>query len=321
MYRVFLGAPSKDDVDKDALSYQWRTISSKDRLPPQSDTQLRDYVLPPATLEAVNSRISLVYQNVIFDDGDPEESYALQKDFGAGEHTTLITWDPTQAEQSRVNVTGPSFLRDSVEVSGIQSQEKSLENDETQLESCNYSDASSIARFPTFHFDLHALTGLGDLEKITGKVSRKVNILLAVLEVEGPDTIRIKKGADAGKEVYILKTILGDEEGRMCKLTAWRDIAELWGGAGAAVGVKRGDVVFLEDVMANLEPGSTCSLSASPYMRSRVTICYRTLPYAHEDGQLRPDLRLGMSDPCVNKVAAVVRWFEHMAGLPAAPIS
>ena len=137
-----------------------------------------------------------------------------------------------------------------------------MENDDTQAESYNYSDASSIARFPTFHFDLHSLTGLGDLEKATGKVSKKINILLAVLEVEGPDTIRIKKGVDAGKEVYLLKMILGDEEGRMCKLTAWRDIAELWGGVGAAVGVKRGDVVLLEGKLYQLRAGlSYCNFS------------------------------------------------------------
>ena len=41
------------------------------------------------------------------------------------------------------------------------------------------------------------------------------------------------------------------------------------------------------------------------------------MPYTHEDGRLRPDLRLGESDPSVRKVAAVVLWFQHMAGLPS----
>ncbi|KAF5343461.1 hypothetical protein D9758_011848 [Tetrapyrgos nigripes] len=54
-------------------------------------------------------------------------------------------------------------------------------------------------------------------------------MLLAVLEVEGPDTIRTKKGPDAGKEISILKMVLGDEEGNVCKLVAWREIAEVWG--------------------------------------------------------------------------------------------
>jgi hypothetical protein len=44
-------------------------------------------------------------------------------------------------------------------------------------------------------------------------------------------------------------------------------------------------------------------------------ICYRTMPSTHEDGRFRPDLRLGMIDAAVRKVAAVVSWFEEMAGL------
>jgi hypothetical protein len=44
---------------------------------------------------------------------------------------------------------------------------------------------------------------------------------------------------------------LGDEEGNVCKLVAWREIAEIWGGVSAdneseSVGVKRGDVVLIQ---------------------------------------------------------------------------
>jgi hypothetical protein len=39
------------------------------------------------------------------------------------------------------------------------------------------------------------------------------------------------------------------------------------------------------------------------------------MPYDEEDRQLRPDLRLGMSEPSVRKVQNVVSWFERMAGL------
>jgi hypothetical protein len=69
-----------------------------------------------------------------------------------------------------------------------------------------------------------------------------VNVLLATLEVEGPDTVHVKKGPDAGKEVSVLKMILGDEDGSVCKLTAWREVADAWG----ALGVKRGDIIYLE---------------------------------------------------------------------------
>jgi len=70
-------------------------------------------------------------------------------------------------------------------------------------------------------------------------------VLLAVLEVDGPNTIRIKKGLDAGKEVSLLSLVLGDEEGMVCKLTAWREIADAWGG-GEGPGVKRGDILYIE---------------------------------------------------------------------------
>ncbi|KAF6761318.1 hypothetical protein DFP72DRAFT_1165765 [Ephemerocybe angulata] len=145
---------------------------------------------------------------------------------------------------------------------------------------------------------------------------RKMCFLLAVLEVEGPDVITIWKGREAGKQVGILKGILGDEEGRVCKFTGWREVAEEWGGVGEGEGWKRGDVVYLESLTAECEPSMSPTLTASPNLKSKMTVCYRTMPHAHEDRAFRPDLRLGESDSCVRKVASVVRWFERMAGLP-----
>jgi hypothetical protein len=75
-----------------------------------------------------------------------------------------------------------------------------------------------------------------------------VTILVAALEVEGPDTITIKKGADAGKQISLLKMILGDEDGNVCKLAAWRDIADHWGGSATYPAVKRGDICFIESM-------------------------------------------------------------------------
>jgi hypothetical protein len=69
------------------------------------------------------------------------------------------------------------------------------------------------------------------------------------------------------------------------------------------------------DVSATTTPATTPNLTASPYLHSTMTICYRTMPYTHEDRRLRPDLRLGKSDVGVRKVGAVVEWFERMAGL------
>ncbi|CAA7264924.1 unnamed protein product [Cyclocybe aegerita] len=273
------------------------------------------------------------------------------------EQITMLTWPPTALNESasmlsfsRANdmhsnlggpsgfnlnsTTGPSFIfniseRETQARHDAQTQSRFLE---TQAESQSYqesrsiSDANaSIARFPSFHFNLHSLTPLSSISSNaknklglalpTAKTQRKVNLLVVVLEVEGPDTIRVKKGVDAGKEVSVLKLILGEEDGSVGKLTAWREVAEEWGGAGKKVGVKRGDVVHLENVMATCDPASSTTLSASPYLSSAFTICYRTMPYTHEDGRLRPDLRLGASEPSVRKVAAVVRWFENVAGL------
>jgi hypothetical protein len=76
-----------------------------------------------------------------------------------------------------------------------------------------------------------------------------VNVLVTVLEVEGPDTIRITKGREVGKEVSLLKLVIGDEDGQVCRLTAWREVAERWGGALLnETSVKRGDVVYLQSM-------------------------------------------------------------------------
>lgn len=157
-------------------------------------------------------------------------------------------------EDGQANVTGPSFLSDKSSAGPFEGNSTTSSQLETQPDSLldtqesfrNYSDASSIARFPTFHFNLHSLTSLSQLSENKFKGSIKVNVLLAVLEVEGPDTIRIKKGREAGKEIAILKMILGDEEGTACKLTAWREVAEEWGGSGESVAAKRGDIVHIE---------------------------------------------------------------------------
>ena len=153
--------------------------------------------------------------------------------------TTFVTWPPTPA----VNTTGaPSFLR----LSGSLPQ-ATYETQETGS-SIEYSDTSSIARFPNFQFSLHKVTLLSSLcaAAKSGKGSRKVNVLLAALEVQGPDTVRVKKGFDAGQEVSILKLVLADEQGSVCKLTAWRDVADAWGGFGHFPGLKRGDIVYFE---------------------------------------------------------------------------
>lgn len=306
-FRVFLGAPSVSDLKKEpAGSYTWKTIE-----PPLAETS-QALLYPPATLEAASRRISLFYQNIIFDDSDEEafdQELVGQIAWPEGsqpfmnEQTTVITWPPTPV----ADTTGvPSFLRTS------QSQSQPAAMDETQeTTSVSYSDASSIARFPHFQVSLHKVSSLAFLYSEKLARGRKVNVLLATLEVEGPDTVHVKKGLDAGKEVSVLKMILGDEDGSVCKLTAWRDVADAWG----ALGVKRGDIIYLENLAPTCEPGSSITLTASPYNKPTAEICFRTMPYTREDDRLRPDLRLGKSDAAVKKVAVLAKWFEQMAGL------
>ncbi|KAJ7755226.1 hypothetical protein B0H16DRAFT_1541468 [Mycena metata] len=307
---VFLGAPRASEIHRSPSEYHWQTVSSK--LAPEP-SQGAPYL--PATLEAASRRISLMYQNVIFDDKDGGPQDDLRCTIIGDE--SFITWPPTgpgDESESEDEKSVPSFLNVSKSMAQTDALlESQFETQESQ--SYNYSDASSIARFPAFHFSLNALTSLTSLAKSRVKGTQKVTLLLAVLEVDGPDSFVFKKGKDAGKESFVLKMILGDEDGNVCKLTAWREVAQDWGGCGDDVGAKRGDILLLTDVMAAFEPGAAVTLTASPWQNPKLEICYRTMPYTHEDQRLRPDLRLGASDASVRKVAAVVRWFEGMAGL------
>ncbi|KAI0076131.1 hypothetical protein K474DRAFT_1645534 [Panus rudis PR-1116 ss-1] len=316
-YHIFLGAPSSKDIhsNKDTQS-QWHVFE----FPSEQDVR----TLPPATLEAVSRRISVLYENIIFheDDEEPEDISEQANEEERDPASTVITWPPTQgAEQYPHSKSAFTFLRATTSISVLHP-----ETQETQDSgSYDYSDVSSVARFPAFHFNLHSVTSLATLsnEKSTKKSpsgSRKVNVLVAILEVEGPDTIRVKQGVDAGKEVALLKLIIGDEDGSVFKLTAWREVAESWGGSipeQSVPGVKKGDIVLLENVLASVDltNPSMLALTASPNLKSSMEICFRTMPNSPEDARFRPDLRLGFSDSAVRKVASVVAWFESVAGL------
>jgi hypothetical protein len=263
--------------------------------------------------------------------------------------TTLTTWVAMTQPEGRSEAMNSLPLFASTTRLSIQN------NMETQDFSTggSYSEASSsIARFPAFQFSLSALSFLASARG-------KVCLLLSVLEVDGPDEVTVRRGPDAGHVVYVLRLIVGDEANTIRKLTAWREIAETWGGATQAEGVRRGDVVYFESTLffASAAPlrvvislarthladlpiffyfllligvlatdiesangGLTPVLTASPNLRSRAEICFRTMPRPSvpADMRLRPDLRLSASDAAVRRVAAVVAWFERMAGLSGA---
>lgn len=71
--------------------------------------------------------------------------------------------------------------------------------------------------------------------------SAKASVLVGLLDVEGPDIVRIKKGVDAGKEISLLKMMIGSPDGTVCKVTVWRELAEIWGDS-----LRRGDVTLLQ---------------------------------------------------------------------------
>ena len=78
----------------------------------------------------------------------------------------------------------------------------------------------------------------------------KTCLLLAVLEVDGPDEVTVRRGPETGRTVSVLRLIVGDEASTIRKLTAWREVAETWGGATQdAVGIRCGDVVYFESTL------------------------------------------------------------------------
>lgn len=255
MFRVFLGAPTKNDISKDPASFRWQNVSSTS--PSASIRPAGTQPLPPATLQAASVRISQFYRHIIFDDEEEDEDTAdrtflegaliasyvhkLPTRLRVGQ-TTTISWDESLEDGEEP---GTETIDKPKSVMLSREDTYATQEEETQDISAYSSDASSIIRFPSFTFDLHALLTLAKVSK--APAYSKASVLAAVLEIEGPDVIHIKKGPDAGKEVSLLKMILGDDEGSVCKLTAWREIAESWGAEDAS-GIKRGDVVFLESV-------------------------------------------------------------------------
>lgn len=133
------------------------------------------------------------------------------------------------------------------------SNSKLVSLEDTQESSYAHTSSSSIAMFPTIAINPHAISRLAHLisRSKEKRESIKSNILVAVLEVDGPSSVMIRKGVDAGKEVSVLKLIVSDG-GPILRVTAWRETADKWGGLqsfseGAySSGIRRGDVVYLE---------------------------------------------------------------------------
>ena len=103
-------------------------------------------------------------------------------------------------------------------------------------------DNISIARLPSFYIPVNQLSSIEAVLRIenSGSPTRKVCLLVAILDMEGPNVVRIKKGKEAGKETAVLGLVVGDEEGKIANITVWRERAEEWGGM-----MRKGDIVYM----------------------------------------------------------------------------
>lgn len=111
------------------------------------------------------------------------------------------------------------------------------------------SEGSSISRFPTFNFSLDHVTSLSSLMSAVGNRNLqfvKVNLLVSILEVDGPVYVT-SKNKNNPEEMALLKLIIGDDGGQICKLIVWRETAEIWSGLSSNNStLRRGDVVYFE---------------------------------------------------------------------------
>lgn len=117
-------------------------------------------------------------------------------------------------------------------------------------------DNISIARLPSFHIPVNRLSNIESVLRIENSAYpvRKVCLLVAILDMEGPNVVRVKKGQYAGKETTVLGLVVGDEEGKIAKITVWRECAEEWSGM-----VQKGDVVYLRGTWIRfLTPCRSC---------------------------------------------------------------
>jgi hypothetical protein len=273
---IFVGAPSRRDVGRSSCqTYSWETDNVRPTPTPTPPSELERVFPPPGTLAAAGRRLSSIYGNMIFQDIEGDDPGPEGGDVSLGEHgsspvrlllrvtltnragaTTFMTWASTPFTKAQKRTEDDlTFLRTRSIIDADRDVHTQGTGDGTYditdsyEVSASYSDASSIGRLPTFHFSLHNLTSMSQLAAEAAaarpKTSKKISMLVAALEVEGLDAITIKKGSDAGKEVSLLKLVVGDETGAG-KLAAWREVAEAWGGSNRGRAVQRGDIVLLE---------------------------------------------------------------------------
>ncbi|KZT33009.1 hypothetical protein SISSUDRAFT_1054722 [Sistotremastrum suecicum HHB10207 ss-3] len=177
-----------------------------------------------------------------------------------------------------------------------------------------------------------------------GGGAKKRNLVVAILDWMGPEYINIKKGPSAGMTIARMTMTVGDDSyvpsygaghretgatGTVMEIVVWRETAEEW----CEMGVKKGDVILLENISYTLKPPSAADpstpfipkLTASPNLKPLSKVLYRTFPtgngFEKDERKLRPDLRLGQSDAGVRMVGKIVRWITGVIGTSVAKMN
>lgn len=238
-YRIFTGAPCiKGFPDSDQPT--WQTLTTRENTS----------VIPSASLQQVDSRLSLIYQNVIFNSEDESEEIRNFLEDGAFPCSStafcglIFASDPSNSSF----LEGPSSIGPSLAKNhgSSKSQECTFDADMSGENSTFLSEGSSIRRFPTFAFNPNSISSLSLLSGMLEQSyeSARIALLLGILEVDGPSYVKSK--APPHTEMALLKIVAGSEDGSLCKIVAWRETAEIWSGDYQDRALKRGDIVLFE---------------------------------------------------------------------------
>ncbi|PVG01569.1 hypothetical protein CPB86DRAFT_79516 [Serendipita vermifera] len=196
-----------------------------------------------------SEQFSELYANDIFVDEEENDDNMKGVEQDAGSHSSSesepLEWSQSTASQPHQDQT--TFLSQNHLLSPSQasSEEPSVSLDESvSFNSVSEVSDTSIHRMPRFRIPLHRATTLKSM--LQGRAPRnadfrKVCTLVGVIDIDGPDIVRVKKGKDAGKEIGLLKIIMADADGSIVRLTIWRSLAQTWGES-----IRRGDVIFFE---------------------------------------------------------------------------
>lgn len=209
------------------------------------------------SVQLASQRLSTLYEGVVFRESCEDEYTQSQSQVlgsqASGTYQFPIRWSlitsterETSFEWSRTQHSIELVPSISGQPPPNSSPQRSQSQFLTSLEESSYSTSPSVIhQLPKFRVPLLSLSPLHAISNGTINTedsnSKKVSILVAVLDVDGPEYVRITKGVDRGIEVGLLKLVLGSVDGSICRLTVWRERAELWGNL-----TRRGDVVLFQ---------------------------------------------------------------------------